>query len=123
MDCYCDFEPATLYTATIRRARKPHQCSECGGLIAVGDRYEHVFGVWEGSPDTFKTCPRCLALREWVRAHVPCFCWSHQNIHDDAIETARAYAHHAPGLLFGAYRRLVAIRRSHRAAKNGRKSA
>jgi hypothetical protein len=60
-------------------------------------------------------------LKEWVKAHVPCFCWAHGNIIEDAIETARNYAHEAPGLLFGAYRRQVAImrqRKLHNAALN-----
>ena len=85
--------------------------SECGRVIEPGDAYEHVRGKLDGEVDTFKTCPRCLALKEWVKAHVPCFCLAHGNIIDDAIETARGYAHEAPGLLFGAYRRQVAIRR------------
>jgi len=27
------------------------QCTECGGLILPGERYENVFGVWEGCAD------------------------------------------------------------------------
>lgn len=33
---------------------------------------------------------------------------------EDSIEAAREYAHEAPGLLFGAYRRQVAIKRAAR---------
>jgi hypothetical protein len=109
--CYCDYEPAEFYHQETRKAKKAHRCSECGREIEPGDAYEHVRGKWDGEMGVFKTCPRCLALREWVKAHVPCFCWAHGNIIEDAIETARNYAHEAPGLLFGAYRRQVAIRR------------
>lgn len=121
--CYCDYDPPEFYHQETRRAKKEHHCSECAREIEPGEAYEHVRGKWDGRVDTFKTCPRCLALREWVRAHVPCFCWAHGNIIEDAIETARGYAHEAPGLLFGAYRRQVAIRRqrkTHNAELMGR---
>lgn len=111
-ECFCDYDSPLAYGRAEPIARKAHRCEECGGVIAPGERYERVFGVWErGRPEVFKTCPRCIALRDWVSAHVPCFCWAHGNIRDDAIETARSWAHEAPGLLFGAYRREVAIRR------------
>lgn len=111
-DCYCDYELPQFYVAEVRTARKQHKCSECGRLIAEGERYEHVRGKWDGDMGTFKTCPRCLSLREWVKAHVPCFCSGHGSIVEDSIEAARAYAHEVPGLLFGAYRRQVAIKRA-----------
>ena len=119
MDCYCDYEMPRVYAAMQPIARKAHQCSECHGEIAPGERYERVFGVWDNAR-TFKTCPRCCALREWVRAHVPCFCWAHGNVREDAIETAREFGWQAPGLLFGAYRREVAILRGRRHMENGR---
>jgi hypothetical protein len=109
--CFCDYEAPEFYHKETRKARNAHRCSECCRVIEPGESYEHVHGKWDGEVGTFKTCPRCLALKEWVKAHVPCFCWAHGNIVDDAIETARHYAHHAPGLMFGAYRRQVAIRR------------
>ena len=112
--CYCDNEPAEFYHQETRKAKKEHKCSECGRAIAAGERYQHVRGKWDGDVCTFRTCPRCLALKDWVAAHVPCFCWAHGNIIEDAIETARDYTHEAPGLLFGAYRRQVAIRRQHK---------
>lgn len=110
-DCYCYYEPAEFYHKEERRAKKDHRCSECGRTIEPSETYEYVRGKWNGDFDTFKTCPRCLALLEWVQAHVPCFCWEHGNLIEDAIETARDYANDAPGLLFGAYRRHVAISR------------
>lgn len=109
--CYCDYDPPEFYHQEVRRAKKEHRCSECGRSISPGESYEHVRGKWDGYVDTFKTCPRCLALKAWVQARVPCLCWAHGNIIEDAIEGAREYAHEAPGLLFGAYRRQIAIRR------------
>lgn len=123
MECYCDYEMPSVYAVMQPTARKSHRCSECHGEIAPGERYERVFGVWDGHHDVFRTCPRCLALREWVKAHVPCFCWAHGNIREDAIETAREFGRQAPGLLFGAYRREVAIRRGRSTASNRGTSA
>lgn len=117
--CYCDYDSySTIYEATIvKAARKEHECYECRRRILPGESYESVFAVTDGEASTTKTCSHCLALREWVKAHVPCFCWAHGNVMEDAIETARGYAHEAPGLLFGAYRRQVAIRRAREAQR------
>lgn len=113
MDCFCDYEPASIYNATrVKAARKEHRCYECARTIKPGESYESVFAVWEGEAQTVCTCSHCLDLREWVKAHVPCFCIGHGNVREDALETARGWAHEAPGLLFGAYRREVQIRRA-----------
>lgn len=110
-ECFCDYEQPEFYHSEMRKARKDHPCTECGRAIEPGETYEHVRGKWDGDVGTHKTCPRRMALKAWVQAHVPCFCWAHGYIREDALETARWYADDAPGLLFGAYRREVAIRR------------
>lgn len=112
MECFCDYEAPQFYSAAVQKAVKPHTCEECRGTIHKGEQYERVAGKWDGDFGTFKTCQRCLNLRAYVKAHVPCFCWAHGNIIEDAIETARHWNHEAPGLLFGAYRLQVAIRRN-----------
>ena len=106
-DCFCDYDRPSIYNRAQHVARKQHKCSECGRAIEPGQQYESTFGVWDGRADTFKTCARCVAMREWVKAHVPCLCWAHGNMKEDVIETARAFAHEAPGLLFGAWRRYL----------------
>lgn len=112
MNCYCDYEHPSIYTPTrVNAARKEHCCSECRRTIKAGEPYEIAFGIWEGEARTYKTCKHCLSLREWVKAHVPCFCWAHGQVRSDAIDTARGWSHEAPGLLFGAWRREAAIRR------------
>lgn len=113
-DCYCDYETPEFYRSARHKSRKLRRCDECRRAIAPGEQYEHVHAKWDGDVVTFNTCERCLALRDWVSAHIPCVCWSHGNIYEDAIEAARAYAHEAPGLLFGAKRRVVLIRRAQR---------
>lgn len=113
MDCFCDYEHPSIYNPTkVAAARKEHKCSECRRVIKPGESYENAFGIWEGERNTFKTCQHCLDLREWVKAHVPCFCWAHGNTREDALSTASGWSHEAPGLLFGAWRREVRIRRA-----------
>lgn len=114
-DCYCDYEAPEFYVQETRRAKKEHRCSECGRAIDAGESYEHVRGKWGGEMGTYKTCSRCLALKNWVKAHVPCACIPHGNLVEESVEAARNYSHEAPGLLFGAYRRQIAIKRHRKA--------
>lgn len=65
-NCYDGDAPA-CFTQKNRRARKPHSCIECSKAIAPGTVYEHISGIWDGRPDSFSTCLRCVVLRE---AHV-----------------------------------------------------
>ena len=112
MDCYCDYEPARVYDASLMRTRKQHTCEECGRIIKPGERAEQAKGCWDGYWATYYTCNKCLELRQYIAAHVPCFCWAHGNMIQDAIETIGSFESESAGLLFGAGRRLVAIRRS-----------
>lgn len=111
MACYCDYDLSPeFYQKRIYKARKEHKCYECVGTITIGETYESVSAKWDGYFGVYKTCHRCLDLREYTKAHVPCFCWYQGSMIDDAIETLRDYAHEAGGLLFGGYRRYIAIR-------------
>lgn len=112
-ECYCDYEMPTICDSKmVKAARKSHKCCECRREIKPGESYENTFGVWDGSASTYHTCSNCLALREFVKAHVPCFCWSYGNAREDALDAARNWEREAPGLLFGALRREVLIRRA-----------
>ncbi len=112
-DCVCDFdEPAQIYSQTVRSAKAAHRCHECFTCISVGARYEDVAMLFEGKWSHRKTCHRCLDLREWVQAHIPCFCWTHGSVLHDAKETVQQYAHAAPGLFMGWARRQIAIDRA-----------
>ena len=114
LDCFCDYDPPTIYSASIRKARKEHRCDECGHLIRFGHKYVNVFGVWEGCASTFKTCEGCCDLRMWVKNNVPCFCWAHGNMLDDAASAVDEAFSRAPaeavGLRFGFLRRRVALK-------------
>lgn len=120
MSCYCDYDPASFYVRDIRRARKRHVCEECNGIISPGEKYEHVTGKWDDVA-TFKTCSRCVDLRTWVKNNVPCFCWAHGRMLDDAHEAVLEAHYRAgeevAGIRFGFLRRREATRRFNAAAR------
>jgi len=122
IDCFCDFDPPDFYCAEIRTARKQHRCDECPSQIMPGEKYEHVTGKWpdSGGVSTFKTCERCRDLRTWVKNNVPCFCWCHGNMIEDAQETIDDAAwrgkEETVGLRFGFLRRKVMAEKSWRSA-------
>ena len=107
--------PPTLHRRELRKARKEHRCEECSGKIIVGEAYENVFGIWDGSTYTCKTCQRCVDLRQWVKNNVPCFCWEYGNMAEGAKEAIEEAKFRAPeetvGLYFGFLRRLVGIKK------------
>jgi hypothetical protein len=47
----------------IRKARKPHKCCECDGVIQPGENYHYHHGVWDGEAADYKVCIDCEALR------------------------------------------------------------
>lgn len=115
--CECDIDGYSSFsTVHIRTAKKRHKCDECHGPIIPGDRYEYAAGKQEGEMWDSKTCPRCLALIDWIKAHVPCFCRLYGGLFEDErmpemVEKARE----TPGFAFGILRRIVAIERAKRA--------
>ena len=111
--CYCDYDyVATVYRKSQHTARKSHTCYECHRPIRPGERYESVFAIWDGDACTCPTCPHCLAIREWVVAHVPCSCWMHGSMLEDIRNDVDCYWPEAPGLLFGYLRRRAALERA-----------
>ena len=118
--CYCeDYEEPSFYVDVMRKAIKQHRCHECKGAIHKCEVYQSVTGKWDGDILTYKTCQRCLDLLNYVKAHIPCVCWSFQNMRGDLLNAAMEYADEAPGLLFGAYRREILIRRHRSEAEHG----
>lgn len=79
--CYCDDgDPPIFYRKTeVAQAREPHPCYECGAAILPGESYERVHALWDrhDGPQTVHTCAWCIDLREYMVAHVPCFCVLH----------------------------------------------
>ena len=58
-----DGDDADFYNATLRKARKPHECCECHGTIQPGQSYEHVVGKWDGDLSKYDTCSLCVEIR------------------------------------------------------------
>lgn len=113
-DCFCDFDAPSMFNARIVTARKQHKCGECARLIDTGDRYEYVCGIWSGRFETYKTCARCIAVREYVTAHVPCFCWCYTTMLLDADDHMREVAWQVPGMWMEYGRLRVAVRKQPR---------
>ncbi len=55
----CEF-----FHVEVRRARKPHKCSECSKEILSGERYEHATGKFEGDMWVADTCLICAEIAE-----------------------------------------------------------
>lgn len=55
--------PAAFKMVT-RKARKPHFCCECGSDIRKGEKYQYISGIWDGEPNSYKTCNSCSELRD-----------------------------------------------------------
>lgn len=98
MECYCDDEPPELYCATRPIANRRHECEECNQTIQPGERYERVFGIWEGGNKVFKTCLYCLAIRDLCEQRLNCLCWSHGNTMEDIRSHLEERIQYPPGL-------------------------
>ena len=109
--CYCEDWPSA-FKSVMRIARKPHKCGECGGPIHIGDKYEYASGIWDGEPDSFKTCAICCALRDYVKNNIPCFCGCYGSLIEDAMEELSEADRYAPGLWFGGARFVVRARKA-----------
>jgi len=59
-----DFEMPQAFHQANRLSRKEHKCCECGQTISAGEVYEYSSGVWDGKPDSFKTCLSCVEIRD-----------------------------------------------------------
>jgi hypothetical protein len=59
-----DGESAEFQDVSIRKARKPHRCCECGYEIKPGERYEHYWGKYDGETAAIDTCIICMEIAE-----------------------------------------------------------
>lgn len=59
-----DAEMPEWFTEKMVRARKAHQCGECGCEIQPGQRYERATGEWYGEFVTHATCVPCASMRD-----------------------------------------------------------
>lgn len=82
--CMTDYDPPSLYISELRTARKQHKCGECYRPIMSGERYQHVRGVWNGEPETHKTCQHCLVGQNLLMDE--CGGFLHGGIDEDLAE-------------------------------------
>jgi hypothetical protein len=112
IDCFCDYEPATVYKRrNVQAARKQHKCDECGRTIMAGEPYEYTFGIWDDFSDNYYTCQHCLELRDWGTISFECFCWAHGSMLDDLHELMQEESYKVPGLFMEYGRRKIRARR------------
>lgn len=118
-DFYCECESySELYSAEWRKVRKPHRCYECRAKIEPGTRAYYTHGKCEGEWWSGYTCAKCQDVIEYVRAHVPCFCYVHgdafgqqaEGLRESNIWLASMEANKTlPGFAFGVARRIIGI--------------
>jgi hypothetical protein len=77
------YDAPEFVTTSLRRARKPYRCGECGDPISVGDLYEYAAGKWDGRFSCFRTCARCVNVRTDYFPHG----WSYGEMVQDWKET------------------------------------
>ena len=114
MSCECDYEPPEAFSVETRTARKAHRCSECRRTIEPGERYRHVWGVWEGTPAIFKRCETCGELERWATSIVPCLCVGMGNLHGDILDEFHEHERDCPGLVAEAKEKITKIRATRR---------
>lgn len=61
--CFYYDEYAELYREKEVKARKEHKCAECYRMILKHQKYQYIFGVFQGDAFTYKICSACQALR------------------------------------------------------------
>lgn len=67
--CY-DAEPLLLEKETYPKARKQYTCCECGSTIDIGEEYQRVTGLFDGSWETWRTCIVCSRIRAAAYAEI-----------------------------------------------------
>ena len=58
-----DCEMLQAYGVKMRKARKSHECLECGCDINPGSKYNYHHGIHDGSGVDYKVCLECDYLR------------------------------------------------------------
>lgn len=53
-------------TVTGVKANRAHKCCECRGLIAKGERYIRLSGVFDGEVYSYKMCAPCRDASVWL---------------------------------------------------------
>lgn len=83
--CAVDFsDPADVYRAETRTARKQHWCEECGRRVQAGEAYCYTTTLYDGRWWVSKQCRHCVALGAWMG--VLCGGYPIGGLHEELIE-------------------------------------
>ncbi len=65
----CDYEEVRVCVTTMRKARIPHLCSECGWVIRRHVKYADITGIdHDRAPFRYRVCVDCTAWSDAVLA-------------------------------------------------------
>jgi len=79
---YLDYDGCCEFSdSQTRKARKTHQCDECGREILRGEQYEHAVGKLDGDFFQNKTCADCLTIGD----EFFCGSWAWGNLLEDLL--------------------------------------
>ena len=70
--CSCECDEPEVFRVIWRKARKQHTCCECGSPIDRDERYQYSSGIWQGEPNSFKTCEFCAEKRNEIEDYTDC---------------------------------------------------
>ena len=73
------------FCETKRKAKKEHKCCECKEIISKGEIYIYSSGIWDGEPNSYKTCLTCESVRnEYIKStgEIVCFGYLGEAISD-----------------------------------------
>lgn len=105
-----DGDGPSCSSSVTRTARKEHTCTECRAPIPKGTKYQYASGVWDGRPDSFKTCLLCVEIRD----HFACEGWIYETLWSDLRENffpdMKCGGQCMTGLSPGAKRKLIDAR-------------
>lgn len=82
--CCDDYDVGTLAVQKTVKARKPHECYECGKEIPKGAEYEWYKHLFDGAFEEYRTCLSCVALRKKMLEVSGCACWLFGGLHEEA---------------------------------------
>lgn len=112
----CAVDDADGYCKTLqqsmRKAAKPHRCTECRRIIQAGETYLYEYTKFDGETDSHRTCQHCQVARHWLSEN--CGGWLYGGVEEDIHD-------HAESGMYGFGVKLLAVGMSRKwTRKDGR---
>jgi hypothetical protein len=76
-----DADEWKFFSQETRKARKQHDCTECGRMIEAGESYRLSNGLMDQRWLRYKTCAHCQTLCDWLQ--VICNGYLFTAVHED----------------------------------------